>query len=146
MLFRSVHVMCTVNALCLPTLPYFLDYIVNLKEKNGADSIDFSLNILRFPSFQSALVLPSGIKQQYRDSLIAWYAQNETNEFLHEHELRHVQRLIDYLAHVDTPHSEAFDIAKLRSDFRQFYAQYDQRRGKDFAMAFPDLKDWYLSL
>jgi hypothetical protein len=65
---------------------------------------------------------------------------------LHEHELRHVQRLIDYLAHVDSPHSEAFEISKLRNDFRQFYTQYDQRRGKDFAAAFPRLTEWYESL
>ena len=142
---KALHVMCTINALCLSSLNKFLDHLVALKALYGRRAVSFTLNILRFPSFQSALVLPTEIKQQYRDRLIAWYAQNETNEFLQEHELRHVQRLIDYLAHVDTPHSEAFDMVKLKSDFRQFYAQYDQRRGKDFAMTFPNLAQWYRS-
>jgi len=62
---------------------------------------------------------------------------------MHEHEHNHVQRLIDYLDVVKTPHSEAFDQASLLNDFRQFYTQYDQRRGQDFARTFPNLKKWY---
>jgi hypothetical protein len=57
-----------------------------------------------------------------------------------------MQRLIDYLDVVKTPHSEAFELDKLRSDFRQFYQQYDQRRGKNFISTFPVLSDWYQSL
>jgi len=29
------------------------------------------------------------------------------------------------------------------NDFRQFYTQYDQRRGKDFEKTFPHLAEWY---
>jgi hypothetical protein len=62
---------------------------------------------------------------------------------MHEHELNHLQRLIDYLDVVKTPHSEAFEMPKLHNDFRQFFTQYDQRRGKNFAETFPLLADWY---
>jgi hypothetical protein len=55
-------------------------------------------------------------------------------------------RLIDYLDVVKTPHSDAFDMPKLLNDFKQFYAQYDVRRNKNFSTAFPELKDWYQSL
>jgi hypothetical protein len=65
---------------------------------------------------------------------------------MHEHEINHMQRLVDYLDVVKTPHSEAFELDKLRSDFRQFYQQYDQRRGKNFIATFPVLNDWYQSL
>ena len=65
---------------------------------------------------------------------------------LQEHERNHVQRLIDYLDVVKTPHSEAFELDKLRNDFKQFYQQYDQRRNKDFVATFPDLKEWYQTL
>jgi hypothetical protein len=47
---------------------------------------------------------------------------------------------------VKTPHSEAFEMPKLLNDFKQFYTQYDQRRGKDFGQAFPNLKTWYDSI
>jgi len=65
---------------------------------------------------------------------------------LHEHEINHTQRLLDYLDIVKTPHSEAFELPKLLNDFKQFYVQYDQRRGKNFADTFTALKDWYLNL
>jgi hypothetical protein len=65
---------------------------------------------------------------------------------LQEHERNHVQRLIDYLDVVKTPHREAFEMPKLLNDFRQFYAQYDQRRGKDFCATFPNLTEWYNDL
>jgi hypothetical protein len=54
--------------------------------------------------------------------------------------------VIDYLDVVKTPHSEAFDMPKLLNDFKQFYTQYDQRRGKDFAATFPALQEWYNDL
>ena len=65
---------------------------------------------------------------------------------LQEHERNHVVRLIDYLDVVKTPHSEAFDLPKLRQDFRVFYRQYDQRRNKNFVACFPGLKEWYESI
>ena len=66
--------------------------------------------------------------------------------YLEEHEINHLLRLIDYLDIVKTPHSEAFEMPKLLNDFKHFYTQYDQRRGKDFTLAFPNLADWYNSL
>jgi len=56
--FRGIHVMCTVNALCLDSLDQLLDCIANWKLEYGRDAVSFTLNILRFPSFQSPLVLP----------------------------------------------------------------------------------------
>jgi hypothetical protein len=104
------------------------------------------LNILRFPSFQSALVLPKHLKIYYRNRLIQWVIKHKDHEYLHEHEINHTNRLITYLDQVQTPHSEAFEMPKLLNDFKQFFSQYDQRRGKNFAETFPNLKEWYLPL
>jgi len=143
---RGIHVMNTINALCLDTLDQFLECIMNWKLEYGRDAVSFTLNILRFPSFQSPLVLPDNLRMIYRQRLITWLEHWACSEFLHEHELNHVQRLIDYLDVVKTPHSEAFEMPKLLNDFKQFYTQYDQRRGKDFGLAFPTLKPWYDSI
>jgi organic radical activating enzyme len=143
---RAMHFMCTINALCLDSLDTFLDQLVRLKQVYGSQRVSFTLNILRFPSFQSALILPDSIKLAYRDRLTQWLYRHKDQDYLQEHEINHTQRLIDYLDVVQTPHSEAFDLDKLRHDFGKFYAQYDQRRGKDFVTAFPDLADWYLTL
>ena len=144
--FRSIHVMCTINALCLDSLDQLLECIVKWKLEYGRDAISFTLNILRFPSFQSPLVLPDPLRTRYRDQLARFMVRHKGYSYLHEHEINHLQRLIDYLDVVKTPHSDAFEMPKLLNDFKQFFSQYDQRRSKDFATAFPDLKEWYNDL
>jgi organic radical activating enzyme len=143
---RGLHVMCTINALCLESLPEFLTELLKLKSTWGKDFPNFTLNILRFPSFQSALVLPDQLREYHKSRLVDWLNTYHNHVMLHEHEINHVQRLIDYLDVVKTPHSEAFELDKLRNDFKRFYEQYDQRRGKEFASVFPSMKDWYVSL
>jgi hypothetical protein len=143
---KAVHCMCTINALCLEQLPDLLYQLLKLKQVYGRERVSFTLNILRFPSFQSALVLPEHIRTGYRVVLEEWLYRNRNNPCLHEHEINHTQRLIDYLDVVKTPHSDAFEQPKLLNDFKQFYTQYDQRRGKDFVTAFPQLKEWYNGL
>jgi len=144
--FRGIHVMCTINALCLDSLDQLLDRIVKWKLEYGRDAISFTLNILRFPSFQSPLVLPNDIRTRYKDQLATFMVRHKGYSYLHEHEWNHVQRLVDYLDVVKTPHSDAFDRPKLLNDFKQFFSQYDQRRNKDFGTAFPNLQAWYSSL
>ena len=144
--FRGVHVMCTINALCLDTLPEFLDLLVDLKKEYGRDYPNFTLNILRFPSFQSPLVLPDDIRTRYKDRLSQWLVKHKGHNYLHEHEINHMMRLIDYLDVVKTPHSDTFERPALHNDFKKFYQQYDVRRNKDFINAFPALKTWYESL
>ena len=140
---RAVHVMCTINALCLDSLDVFLDQLVRIKKVYGRERVNFTLNILRFPSFQSPLVFSEQLKTQYRLRLEDWLAKHQKQDYLHEHEINHMMRLIDYLDVVKTPHSEAFDMPKLHNDFKQFYKQYDQRRNKNFEQTFSALADWY---
>ena len=148
----TVHCMCTINALCLPGLVDHLNYLLELKQHYGRERVNFTLNILRFPSFQSPLVLSDQLRTQYRNQLAAWLHSLEVGalrkhwHLMHEHELNHTQRLVDYLDVVKTPHSDAFEMPKLLNDFREFYRQYDQRRNKDFESAFPELLSWYNSL
>ena len=142
----TTHVMCTINALCLESLPEFLYMLVGAKEKWGKESINFTLNILRFPSFQSPLVLPDSIRTDYKNKLQEFYNDVKDNPLLHQFELNHVVRLLDYLDIVKTPHSDTFDMPSLHNDFKEFYKQYDYRRGKDFNITFPTLSNWYNSI
>jgi len=143
---RAVHCMATINALCLDSLPQLLDQLLEFKQIYGRERVSYTLNILRFPSFQSPLVLPDELRTQYKDQLQNWLTANQNNPLLHEHEVNHMQRLIDYLDVVKTPHSDAFDMPKLHNDFKQFHTQYDQRRNKNFTQTFPQLADWYNTL
>lgn len=142
---RGLHIMCTINALCLESLIEFLDQMIEWKQSYGRDFPSFTLNILRFPSFQSPLVLPEEIRTRHKNNLEAWLVANN-NQYLHQHEVNHVQRLIDYLDIVKTPHAGAAEQKVLQKDFKKFYQQYDKRRGKNFIETFPNLIDWYSNL
>ena len=141
--------MLTINALCLETLPALVDRIMNKRLEYGNRRFAvMSFNILRFPSFQSPLVLSDKLKQQHVTNLKAlrnrWAPKylNRTDCF-HEFELGQLDRLIEYLQVVNEPHSEGFDMPKLHNDFKKFYQQYDVRRNKNFGTAFPSMKEWY---
>ena len=143
---RGLHVMCTINATCLETLPDFLTRMIQWKEQYGEQFPNFTLNILRFPSFMSPLVLPDDIRTQFKNRLQGWLDHFTDHPQLQSHERFHTQRLIDYLDVVKTPHSDAFDMPKLHNDFKQFHEQYDQRRDKCFTDEFPALAEWYNGL
>jgi len=142
--FNGIHVMCTINALCLLDLHLLLSQIMIWRLQHGREAIAFTLNILRFPSFQSPLVLDMAHKQQAIEGLDLFMQAH--GDALHEHERNHIARLQEYLLSVSRPHSDTFDMPRLHNDFKQFYAQYDQRRNKDFAQAFPEYKEWYEGL
>jgi hypothetical protein len=91
-------------------------------------------------------VLPDAIRTGMKEKLSQWLEPHVGQPYMHEHEINHTQRLIDYLDVVKTPHSDTFDMPKLHNDFKQFYTQYDQRRNKDFRKTFPRLVEWYDSI
>ena len=141
--FKALHVMATINALCLPTITEFLDYMLLLKEQYGKNWPTVTLNILRFPSFQSPCVLPNIIKHDVIKKLLIWYAKNAESPLLHDMEREHVLRLVKYLGEVESPHEGASDKKLLEKDFKIFYQQYDHRRSKNFEQTFASLKDWF---
>ena len=147
----DTHCMCAINALCLETLPDLVERIMQQRKEYGMRFAVMSFNILRFPSFQSALVLPDEIKAKHVEKLRdlrSKYAPKYLNrtDCFHEFELGQLDRLIEYIQVVDKPHSEGFDMPRLHNDFKQFYNQYDVRRNKNFAKTFPELEEWYESL
>ena len=139
----EIHNMCTINALCLESLAEFLEKIVWLKNasKVYGPTINYTLNILRFPSFQSPLVLPDDLRNKFKGDIEKFLKNNQ--QHLEEMEINHTQRLIDYLDVVKTPHAGAAAREKLQKDFKLFYSQYDKRRGKDFEKTFPIIGEWY---
>lgn len=139
-----LNVMGTVNALCLDSLTDFIDQIINWKMKHGKNQVSFSLNIMRFPSFQGLCVLPDNLRSFYRNKLLQWYELNRNNKFLEEAELNQIDRLINYLEKVKIPHGEGFNRELAEKDFKRFYQQYDKRRNKNFNETFSkEMIEWY---
>jgi len=139
----EIHNMCTINALCLETLPEFLEKMVWFRSasKVYGPTINFTLNILRFPSFQSPLVLPDDLRNKFKGDIQKFL--NNNVRYLEHMEVNQTQRLIDYLDVVKTPHAGAAEQSKLQKDFKAFYSQYDKRSGKDFEKTFPIIGEWY---
>ena len=139
----EIHNMCTINALCLETLPEFLEKMVWFKSasKVYGPTLNYTLNILRFPSFQSPLVLPDDLRNKFRGDIQKFLNNNVRH--LEHMEVNQTQRLIDYLDVVKTPHAGAAEQDKLQKDFKAFYSQYDRRSGKDFEKTFPIIGEWY---
>ncbi len=151
---EGLHMMMTINALCLDTITQFLDWVLDMKRKYGHNRPGISVNILRFPSFQSPLTLPDSLRKMYHDEVYSWLknvreeAEVDKNGrlLLAEWEQDQISRLVEYLDVVKTPHRNTADRNLLEHDFKVFYEQYDARRGFEFRKTFPRLGEFYDSI
>lgn len=142
----KLHMMVTVNSLCLFSLVQFLDQMLEWKEAYCEYAPKWVLNILRFPSFMSPLVLPSEILIERHKELKSWADKNRNNKLLNETEIGTVDRLVDYLYDVKQPHYKASHKEDLEADFKNFFSQYDLRRKKNITETFPRIKNWFESI
>jgi organic radical activating enzyme len=143
----GLNIMMTINSLCLFNITEFMDDIYSIKEMRNSRTPTMSLNLLRFPSFQSPLAMPDHIKNHCREKLQTWYNQVKDKPLWHDFERASIERLIDYLEIVDAPHRRTSNRITLWRDYKTFYNQYDIRRNKNLIATFPEiLKDWYESL
>ena len=118
-----------------------------LKKKYGAHRPNMDLNILRWPSFMSPLMLPDEVKLMLRNKLENWYKDNKDSKLFSVNEKSQIERLIDYLEVVNRGHNTTELEKGLQfHDFKSFYVQYDIRRNKNFTETFPELKEWYESI
>jgi organic radical activating enzyme len=144
----SLNCMMTINALCLFTLPEFMDEMLKLKIKYKTQSPVCSFNILRFPSFQSIVTLPKEIRLERADAIEAWINKNWNNGengFI-EWEKDSMTRLVTYLREIEEGHRHTSSKESRERDFKSFYTQYDIRRNKNFVETFPILKEWFDSI
>lgn len=151
---QNSHVMMTINSLCLFTITKFMDMMLSMKKVYGKHHCMMSFNILRFPSFMSVVTLPKEIRLQQANYLKEWLQTNwyqqvpsqDGRGFLHSLEYEGIQRLISYLEEIEEGHNHTSSLESRQRDFKSFFMQYDQRRGKDFKSTFTELAEWYDSI
>jgi organic radical activating enzyme len=143
--FKSINCMLTINALCMFSVTDLLDEMIKLKVKHQSIFPVCSFNILRFPSFMSVLTLPKSIRLERAAHLENWLNQIEQSgcEFFTDWEKDGVKRLIAYLESIEEGHSKSSPLEMRQRDIKNFFSQYDKRRGKNFIETFPKLKDWW---
>lgn len=139
---RGLHVMGTPSVLSIMEITNFLDWCLYYKQLYGRDSLTFTLNILRFPSFQSVTVLPEGMRWHASRRIEDWLIQNSNNSLLHSMEIDHASRLANYLRTVLQAHDGASPTDKLKIDLKNFLKQYNTRRNKDIRIACPEIAEW----
>lgn len=139
--FSSMHSMCTIGALSLEGLVEYLDWCLKVKRDAASrDAVTFTLNILRFPNFQSCLILPLEMRQKFASDLQDWLSGAKDTGLLHNMEIEQVERLIEYLVNEN---NQITDREQNVNWFKKFFMQYDKRRGKDFEKTFPVIGEWY---
>ena len=143
-----IHIMCTVNALCLGSLDKFLEYVIDLRENHNPNDMEIttSMNILRFPSFQSITTLPKYIREERAAHYRNWLSNFKSK--LMDHEIDSIERTIQYIEHIESGHSvkTLSDLDIRQNDFYNFYTQYDTRRNKNIKDSFsdwPELIEWF---
>lgn len=141
----KMHSMCTIGVISLDGLTEYLDWCLSQKEKYGRDIPTFTLNIQRFPTFQSPLILPQELRNQFANKLDNWKSNADTN-LLHNMEIEHFDRLVEYLRNENNQLGNDDYVNLLRQDFKKYYSQFDTRRNKNFVKTFNNLADWYCSL
>lgn len=148
---RQLHVMMTINALCLFSLPEFISEWLALKDVYNVENRfgpigNMSFNILRHPAFQSIHVLPVEMLTERAEALRAVMHKHRNNRRFHDYERETLSRVIEYIDTVRSSAEPHFSQAQLESDFKSFMDQYAERRGLDISVFPQHFVDWYNSL
>lgn len=146
--YVNIHNMMTISAMSLFGITDFLDDIVTLKkEYNNATQFHLSVNILRFPSYQSVNILPLHIKSERAMAIEQWLNSNREN--ITADEVAHIERLVSYLLNIDKSYEDQDSYEDKTNDFYHFFSQYANRRGiniLDLFKDYPDFIEWWGAL
>ena len=146
----TINVMATFNALSVFTYGDVIEQIFDMKKKHANNvrywisAIQLDTSYLRWPKHLSVKILEREHKELILESAkkAFYYA---TPEFNHENvgfsdvEVQKIKRIYDYSIAED----ETFDVEQNRKDFVSFVDEYDERRGTNFILTFPELKNFY---
>lgn len=141
---ENLSVTGTMSAISNDGFVDWLGYLLDQKRRYGRGWMIMSVNLVRFPTFQNIVVLPQALRDQYADEIQSVMQAPDIDSLLSPYEKDHINRYMRYLRGVIEPHGDSqIDHDALRRDFKSFFTQYDQRRGKDFKKTFPRLAEWY---
>jgi organic radical activating enzyme len=146
----NTHIMMTISALSIWTVDKFLDDIVSMR-KNAVEKINkhkpyyhMSVNILRFPSFQSVNILPKNVKLQIshniRDSV------HKNKDYMTAIEVNNYNRCIEYLEQVDISYEDSDSYESKINDFKNFVIQYSIRKNCSLNKMPNKFNDWFDTL
>jgi Radical SAM superfamily len=140
-------VMCTFNALSLPSFQALLENVLNLRRRFQTSvwicPLLIDVSLLRYPTYQSAQILPKDFLR-YLENSLAFMEENkndpQTRIFgFYEHEIMKMKRTIEWMR---SPLPEE-DLARRRREFVVFFKEHDRRRGTSLVSTFPELREFW---
>jgi organic radical activating enzyme len=143
----NIHIMMTISALSVWTVAEFLEYICTLRKKMKVsnDTFHMSVNILRFPSFQSVNNIGIEHKEPLCQKIEKVLFDNQ--EVMTEFEKNQYQRLLVYLRKVDVAYEDDDFLENKIHDLKMFVSQYSQRNFLDIKEYMPEnFHRWWSSI
>ncbi len=134
---HRVHVMMTINSLSLFGMRDFLQVMYDWKLKFGRENPTFSINILRHPTFQSALALPDHLIEKARLELSEWYLKVKDDHQVLDFEKDSLRRFLSYLEAKPEITEGSAGRPELQKDLKRYLKQFDMRRKKNFKECMP---------
>lgn len=139
----KVNIMMTISALSIWTVAEFLEMIVEWRRKiNQKEQFYMSVNILRFPSFQSVNIIDQSIKEELANKIET--ILNKSREIMIGWEANQFERLIKYLRNVERSYEDQDKLEDKRKDFINFINQYADRRKKPLETYLPQQANLWL--
>lgn len=158
-LVKRIEIFSTISAVSLYGFVDFLQWLVDKKQQTNKFYFDLYVSYVRWPTFQSVVILPYEIRKYHSEQIQSFVEQNK--QWFSDQEQNFLTRLSTYLIEISAPHKgsiisngtldfdqQTYDhsLIAMQKDFKSFFTQYDQRRNKNFSMTFPSLAEWYDSI
>lgn len=140
---KRLHLMMTINGLCLFSIDKLLDQALLWKARFGCLNPTISFNLVRWPTFQSPLVLPPHLRKEAVARLNNWFEKHKSSRLVLSYEFEQLKRIIDYLERATEATENAAPQSELEKDLKRYLIQYDKRRNKNYNQTFELLvTDW----
>jgi hypothetical protein len=145
---NSLTFIITMNNLNVTSVGDLITNIHGLREiySKTYQRVWFDTPILRKPEWQNIQLLP----ESYVDVLeLVWSfmmkkIERSENPFkgFKDYEIQRLQRVIDYMREGSKLDKDY--IVKQKANFYLFFKEHDKRRGTNFGLTFPEMRDFYL--
>jgi len=145
----NLNFMITFNALSVSTFDLFLKDIWDMRvEFNEADAwnrVPMMINYLRWPDFQDVRVLPTEIKDEFKERISKFmqqYTRKTSPDQRGRFYLEEVDQMERLLAYMYEPYPD-YKLEEHHKNFALFYEEYEVRRKVKFLEQFPELTNFY---
>lgn len=143
---RSLNIMMTISALSIWTVDEFLKQIITWRKRfNNKNTFLMSVNILRFPSFQSVNMIDQETKNDLSNKIET--VLNNNKIWMQDWEINQFDRLLLYLREVDKSYEDSDTKEDKTNDLKKFVNQYSLRRNKPYQEYMPtEFIEWFEKL